>query len=166
MPPESPTVITRNTAVEQITNTESESYTPGNTPSTSRRTWSWKIWGYVQWEAGSARQRLTKNDSSPIGFPVDITATPQKKKNTCKQLTGAPAVGTTPHTRTHTMAKELTYTVNEFVPPRVKFLPKAAPLYRALLPFAQTRHFLSAPPVGAHILLGASLRARHRWFLF
>lgn len=54
--------------------------------------------------------------------------------------------------------------MNEFVPPRVKFLPKAAPLYRALLPFAQTRHFLSAPPVGAHILLGASLRARHRWF--
>ena len=72
----------------------------------------------------------------------------------------------TAHTRTHTLPSELTYTVNEFVPPRVKFLPKAAPLYRALLPFAQTRHFLSAPPVGAHILLGASLRARHRWFLF
>lgn len=70
------------------------------------------------------------------------------------------------HTRTHTIPSELTYTVNEFVPPRVKFLPKAAPLYRALLPFAQTRHFLSAPPVGAHILLGASLRARHRCFLF
>ena len=56
------------------------------------------------------------------------------------------------------MPNELTYTVNEFVPPRVKFLPKAAPLYRALLPLAQARHFLSAPPAGAHIVLGASQR--------
>lgn len=37
----------------------------------------------------------------------------------------------------------LTYTVNEFVSPRVKFLPKAAPVDCALLPFTMTRHFLS-----------------------
>lgn len=37
----------------------------------------------------------------------------------------------------------LTYTVNEFVSPRVKFLPKAAPVDCALLPFTLTRHFLS-----------------------
>lgn len=36
----------------------------------------------------------------------------------------------------------LTYTVNEFVSPRVKFLPKAAPVDCALLPFTLTRHFL------------------------
>lgn len=58
----------------------------------------------------------------------------------------------------HVRLNELTYTVNEFMPPRVKFLPKAAPLDRALLPSAQTRHFLSAPPAGAHLLLGASHR--------
>lgn len=48
------------------------------------------------------------------------------------------------------------------MPPRVKFLPKAAPLDRTLLPSAQTRHFLSAPPAGAHLLLGASQRRRHQ----
>ena len=37
----------------------------------------------------------------------------------------------------------LTYTVNEFMFPRVKFLPKAAPVDCALLPFTLTRHFLS-----------------------
>lgn len=37
----------------------------------------------------------------------------------------------------------LTYTMNEFVPPRIKFLPKAAPVDCALLRFAKTRHFLS-----------------------
>lgn len=37
----------------------------------------------------------------------------------------------------------LTYTVNEFVSPRVKFLPKAVPVDCALLPFTLTRHFLS-----------------------
>lgn len=37
----------------------------------------------------------------------------------------------------------LTYTVNEFVSPRVKFLPKAAPVDCALLLSTLTRHFLS-----------------------
>lgn len=37
----------------------------------------------------------------------------------------------------------LTYAVDEFVSPRVKFLPKAAPVDCALQPFALTRHFLT-----------------------
>lgn len=36
----------------------------------------------------------------------------------------------------------LTYTMNEFVSPRVKFLPKAAPVDCALLLFTRARHFL------------------------
>ncbi len=55
----------------------------------------------------------------------------------------------------HDRLSELTYTVNEFVPPRVKLLPKAAPLDRTLLPSAQTRHFLPAPPAGARLSPGA-----------
>lgn len=130
------------------------------------------IFGCVRWEAGSARQRpcvTEKNDSFMRAYRFSSGHYGHGSFHATKTTDANTVTGThrpPPHTRTHTMPRELTYTVNEFVPPRVKFLPKAAPLYRALLPFAQTRHFLSAPPVGAHILLGASLRARHRWFLF
>lgn len=115
--------------------------------------------GSVRWEALAERN---KNDSSCMFSRGHFSHAAEKTHGQLNMTrTG---LGTTPNTHAHAIPKELTYTVNEFVPPRVKFLPKAAPLYRALLPFAQTRHFLSAPPVGAHILLGASLRARHRCF--
>lgn len=42
----------------------------------------------------------------------------------------------------------LTYTFNEFMSPRVKFLPKTAPLDCALLPFALTRHFSAGTSAG------------------
>ncbi|KAJ8001601.1 hypothetical protein DPEC_G00171180 [Dallia pectoralis] len=92
----------------------------------------------------SGHQRTAAAD-----FPPDITAKPVKCPR--PQTTHTPR-RLSSRTSTCKAKRELTYTVNERVPPRVKFVPKAAPLDRALLPFAQTRHFLSAPPADAQIL--------------